>query len=171
MWSCTSTQRQSLARGTNNHIFTENGNTYCCIGAQPGRAKRGAQSGLYKLKYRFPSKEGDPMHRILKNLEYAFDRYMGTDIIQHISCARSRFKFKTMDPSPLLTHEKLARYYNGLGFGINIYLRSQLIGTSLCQLFKLTSTTMIIKSMIRPYITLFSQELEWLWLFDFLSFI
>ena len=33
MQSCALTQRQSLARGTNNHIFTENGNKYCCIGA------------------------------------------------------------------------------------------------------------------------------------------
>jgi hypothetical protein len=29
-----------------------------------------------------------------------------------------------MEPSPSLTHKKLARYYNGLGFGINVYLRS-----------------------------------------------
>jgi hypothetical protein len=46
MRSCASTQQQSLARGTQNHVFTENGNKYCCIGAQPGRAKRGALSGL-----------------------------------------------------------------------------------------------------------------------------
>jgi hypothetical protein len=47
MQSCALTQRQPLARGTNNHIFTENGSEYCCIGAQPGRAERGVQSGLY----------------------------------------------------------------------------------------------------------------------------
>jgi hypothetical protein len=59
------------------------------------------------------------MHRVLKHAEYAFNRYMDTDIIQHISCARSQVKFKMMEPSPLLTPKKLARYYNGLGFGIN----------------------------------------------------
>jgi hypothetical protein len=31
-----------------------------------------------------------------------------------------------MEPSPSLTHEKLARYYNGLGVGINVYLRSHI---------------------------------------------
>jgi hypothetical protein len=51
---------------------------------------------------------------------------MDTDIIRHISCARSRVKFKTMEPSPSSTHKKLARYYNGLGFGINVYLRSHI---------------------------------------------
>ncbi len=40
MRSCASTQQQSLARGTQNHVFIENGNKYCCIGAQPGRAKK-----------------------------------------------------------------------------------------------------------------------------------
>jgi hypothetical protein len=81
MQSCASAQRQSIARGTNNHVFTENGNKYCCIGAQPGRAERGVQSGLHRLKYRFPSKEWDSMHRVLKRAEYAFDRYVDTDII------------------------------------------------------------------------------------------
>jgi hypothetical protein len=105
---------------TNNHVFTENSNKYCCIGAQPGRAERGVQSGLYRLKYGFPSKEWDSIHRV------AFDRYMDTDIIRHISCARSRVKFKTMEPSPSSTHKKLARYYNGLGFGIIVFLRSHI---------------------------------------------
>jgi hypothetical protein len=93
----------------------ENGNKYCCVGAQPGRAERGVQSGLYRLKYGFPSKEWDSIHSVLKPAEYAFDRYMDTDIIRHISYARSWVKFKTMEPSPLSTHKKLARYYNGLG--------------------------------------------------------
>jgi hypothetical protein len=79
--SCASTQCQSLARGTNNHVFTENANKYCCIDAQPGRAERGVQFGLYRLKYRFSSKEWDSIHRVLKRAEYAFDRYMDTDII------------------------------------------------------------------------------------------
>ena len=126
MQSCALTQHQSLAKGTNNHVFMENGNKYCCVGAQPGRAERGVQSGLYRLKYKFPSKEWDSIHRVLKRAEYAFDRYIDTDIIRHISCARSWVKFKTMEPSPLSTHKKLARYYNGLGFGINVYLRSHI---------------------------------------------
>jgi hypothetical protein len=126
MQSCASTQRQSLARGTNNHVFTENSNKYCCIGAQLGRAEKGVQSGLYRLKYGFPSKEWVFIHRVLKRTDYAFDRYMDTDIIQHISCARSRVKIKTVEPSPSSTHKKLARYYNGLSFGINVYLRSHI---------------------------------------------
>jgi hypothetical protein len=126
MGSCASTQCQSLARGTNNHVFMENGNKYCCVGAQPERAERGVQSGLYRLKYGFPSKEWDSIHRALKRAEYAFNRYMDTDIIQHISCARSRVKFKMMEQSPSTTHKKLARYYNGLSFEINVYLRSHI---------------------------------------------
>jgi hypothetical protein len=104
----------------------ENGNKYCCVGAQPRRAERGIQSGLYRLKYGFPSKEWDSIYRVLKRAEYALDRYMDTDIIQHISCVRFGVKFKTMAPSPSLTHKNSARYYNGLDFGINVYLRSHI---------------------------------------------
>ncbi len=125
--SWASTQRQSLARGTNNHVFTENGNKYCCAGAQTGRAERGVQSGLYRLKYGFLSKEWDSIHRVLKRAEYAFDRYMDTDIIRNISCARSQVKFKMMELSLSFTHKKSARNYNGLSFGINVYLRSHII--------------------------------------------
>jgi len=58
MRSCASTQQQSLVRGTKNHVFTEKSNKYCCVGAQPGRAERGVQSGLYQLKNGFHSHEG-----------------------------------------------------------------------------------------------------------------
>ncbi len=126
MRSCALTQQQLLARGTRNHVFTENSNKYCCVGAQPGRAERGVLSSLYRLKHGFPSKEWDSLHKLLKRGEYAFDRYMDTDVIRHISCAQSRVHFKTMEPSPSSSHQKNARYYNGLGFGINVYLRSHI---------------------------------------------
>jgi hypothetical protein len=124
MRSCASTQQQSLVRGTKNHVFTEKSNKYCCVGAQPGRAERGVQSGLYRLKNGFQSHEWDSLHKLLKRGEYAFDKYIDTDVIRHISCAKSRVNFKTMEPSPSSSNKKTARYYNGLGFGINIYLRS-----------------------------------------------
>ena len=121
--TCASTQRQSLARGKGNHVFTENNSKYCCVGAQPGRAQKGVLSGLYRLKHGFESKDWDTLHKLLKRAEYAFDRYMNTDIIRHISCARSRVNFKTMEPSPSSSHQKTGRYYSGLGFGINVFLR------------------------------------------------
>ncbi len=118
MRTCALTQPQSLSRGKKNCVFTEDGNKYCCIGAQPGRAERGVQSGLYRLNHGLSSKEWDLMH--------AFDRFMDTNVIQHISCARSRVNYKTMGPSPSSSNKKHARYYNGLGFGINVYLRSHI---------------------------------------------
>jgi hypothetical protein len=81
MRSCASTQQQLLARGTQNNVFMENGNKYCCVGAQPGRAIRGVLSGFYRLKNGFPSNEWDSIHKLLKHAEYAFDRFMDTDII------------------------------------------------------------------------------------------
>jgi hypothetical protein len=99
-----------LARGNQNHVFTENNNKYCCVGAQPGRAQKGVLSGLYRLKHGFESMEWDSLHKLLKRVEYAFDRYMDTDIIRHISCAWSRVNFKTMEPSPSSSQQKTSRY-------------------------------------------------------------
>jgi hypothetical protein len=107
MRSCASTQQQSLARDTQNHVLTENGNKYCCVGAQQGRTKRGVLSGLYRLKNGFPSNEWDTIHKLLKCAEYAFDRFMDTDIIRHIICARSKVNFKTMEPSMSSSYQRL----------------------------------------------------------------
>jgi hypothetical protein len=57
-----------------------------------------------------PSKEWDSIHKVLKRAEYALDMYMDIDIIRHISCARSRVNFKTMEASPTSSHTKLAHY-------------------------------------------------------------
>jgi hypothetical protein len=107
-------------------VFTDNSNKYCCVGAQPGRAEKGVQFGLYRLKHGFQSNDWDSLQKLLKRGEYAFNKYIDTDIIRHISCAKSRVNFKTMEPSPSSSHKKTARYYNGLGFGIIVYLRSHI---------------------------------------------
>jgi hypothetical protein len=118
-----STQHQSLLRGTLNRVFTEGGNEYCCVGALPGRAERGVQSGLYRLKNGLPSKEWDTIHKVMKRAEHAFDKVMDTDTIRHVSCVKKRVHFRMMEPSPSSSNERSARYYNGLRFGINIFLR------------------------------------------------
>ncbi len=53
-----------------------------------------------------------------------FNTYMNTDVIRHVTCARSRVSFRTMKPSPSSTSKTSTRYYNGLGFGINVFLRT-----------------------------------------------
>jgi hypothetical protein len=93
-------------KGHKEPSFTEDGNNYCCIGVQPGRAERGVKSGLYRLKHGFPSEHWDSLHKVMKHAEYAFDMYMGTEIIRHISSARSRVNYKTMEPSPSSSNKK-----------------------------------------------------------------
>jgi hypothetical protein len=53
--------------------------------------------------------------------EYAFDMFMDTEVIQHILQARGRVKSQTMEPSPSRLHAKSARYFNAVGFGINVF--------------------------------------------------
>ena len=123
MRSCASAQVRSLSRGKRSHVFTDLENKYCCVGAQPGRNQRGVQSGHYRLEQGFESKDWDTLHKLLKRAEHAFDKYLDTDVIRHIACARTRVPFKTMEPSPSSLHQAPSRYYNGIGFGINVFLR------------------------------------------------
>lgn len=122
--SCAKNQRTTLSRGTKNHVFVEDNHKYCCVGSQPCRAERGVKSGSYRLKNGLQSKEWDVIHNILRRAEHAFERYMDTEVIQHITAAKQRVNYRTMDPSPFSSGVKSARIYNGMGFGINVYLRS-----------------------------------------------
>ncbi len=122
--SCAKNQRTTLSRGTQNHVFLEDNHKYCCIGSQPCRAERGVRSGSYRLKNGFQSKEWDVIHNVLRRSEYAFDRYMDTEVIQHITAAKQRVNYRTMEPLLQSSGVKLGRIYNGMGFGINVYLRS-----------------------------------------------
>ncbi len=49
---------------------------------------------------------------------------MDTEVIQHIAAAKKRVNYRTMDLLPLSSGIKSARIYNGMDFGINVYLRS-----------------------------------------------
>ena len=82
MNSCARTQPQSLVRGFSKQVFTDGHLArYYCVGAQPGRAERGVQSGLYKLKYGFPCSDWDTLLNLLQRAEYAFDMFGSTDMI------------------------------------------------------------------------------------------
>ncbi len=67
-------------------MFTDHDNKYYSIGAQPGGAERGVQSGLHKLKHNFPNHHWDYTRKVLKRAEYAFDMFMDTEVIQHHAC-------------------------------------------------------------------------------------
>ncbi len=123
MRSCAQTQPKSLSRGMQNHFFTDHDNIYYSIGAQPGRAEKGVQSGLYKTKHGFPNHHWDSIHKLLKCAECVFVMFMDTEVIWHIVQARRREKFWTTKPSPSGLHAKSARYYNAVDFGINVFLR------------------------------------------------
>jgi hypothetical protein len=123
MRSCAQAQPQFLSRGRQNHVFTDHDDKYYSVGAQPGRAERGVQSGLYKMKHGFLNHHWDCIHKVLKRAEYTFDMFIDTEVIQHIMQARGHVKFQMMKPSPSLLHAKSARYYNAVGFGINVFLR------------------------------------------------
>jgi hypothetical protein len=75
-----------------------------------------------------------------------------------------------MELSPSLTHKKLARYYNGLSFGINAYLRSHINWNFTMSIVQAHINNCDCQVMIVSYVTLLSQELEQLWHFGLVTF-
>ena len=68
-------------------------------------------------------------------------------------------------------HKKTnARYYNGLGFGINVYLRSHIDADFTMSIVQAHMTTTIMSWMIKSYVILHSQELGWLLHFVLVTF-
>ena len=121
---CALTQRQSLTRGKQRRVYSNSKNKYCCVGVQPGRNVRGVISGHHKIQQGFTSKQWDILLNTLKKAEHAFDKYVNTDVIRHITCAKSRINFATMVPTASSAKYNPSRYYSGLGFGLNVHLRA-----------------------------------------------
>ena len=121
---CALTQRQSLTRGKQRRVYSSSKHKYCCVGIQPGRNVRGVISGHYRIQQGFPSKQWDIFHNTLNQAEHAFDKYVNTDVIRHVTCAKSRIKFATMVPTASSVKSNPTRYYSGLGFGVNVHLRA-----------------------------------------------
>ena len=125
MKSCARTQPQSLARGVSNQVFSDRAPRYYCVGCQASRAERGVKDGQYKLKYGFPSHDWDVLLALTRRAEHAFDAFCSTNMIRHIVAARDRVPFLTMAPaSSSSSGQESARYYNGTGFGLNVFLRT-----------------------------------------------
>ncbi len=125
MHSCALTQPHSLSWGERNHVFTDDNNKYYCIGAQPGQAERGVQSGLYKLKYGCGTSDWDAILNMLKCTEHAFNMFGDTDVIWHLVKAWWRVNFVIMESShdhSSSKHLTAAWYYNGVSFSINVYI-------------------------------------------------
>ena len=172
MNSCARTQPQSLVRGSSKQVFTDGHPArYYCVGAQPGRAERGVQSGLYKLKYGFPCSDWDTLLNLLQRAEYAFDMFGSTDMIRHIVEAKKRVPYPTMAPSPSSSTAKhSARDYNGVGFGLNVFLRCHVDNDFTIPSCRCTWIDCITR-MILSYATFAFPELELLSLSDLAIFL
>ena len=111
---CALTQRQSLTRGKQQRVYSNSEHKYCCVGVQPGRNVRGVISGHYRIQQGFPSKQWDILHNTLNQAEHVFDKYVNTDVICHVTCAKSRIKFATMVTTASSVKSNPTRYYSGL---------------------------------------------------------
>jgi hypothetical protein len=117
------TKKQSnVIRGKSKEVFGKH--KYCCVGAKRRRFTSGIEPGQYKLNS--GSKEDwDCVVSAVRRSEHAFYAYSNTDVIRHIRDARELVSWETIKFSDA-TDEKGASIYNGIAFGVNVYLRAHI---------------------------------------------
>lgn len=112
----------NLLRGKGKEVF---GNKkYCCVGAKRRRFSSGIEPGHYKFE-NASSDDWDCIVSAVKRCEHAFYAYSKTDVIRHIQKARELVNWETIKFSNT-TDDGSAQIFNGLAFGVNVYLRAHI---------------------------------------------
>ena len=124
---CIRAQSKTLHRGVHRQVFSDESDKYCCLGTQAGRANRGVQHGYHRIKKGFTNEHWDCLYNTLKKGEQAFYQYASTNVIRQVFEAKNLIQFKTMQSSESRSGKedncKSARIFNGIGFGVNFFLR------------------------------------------------
>ena len=117
-----SKSKNKLVRGNSKTVFGKT--KYCCVGAKPRRNAPGVEPGHYNLSGASKD-EWDCIVKAVRRSEHAFYGYAGTDAIRHINEAREVVDWERIKYSDE-KDEKEASIFNGIAFGINVYLRAHI---------------------------------------------
>jgi hypothetical protein len=115
-------KQSNVVRGKSKQVFGNN--KYCCVGAKRRRYSPGIEPGLYKLTCGSKT-DWDCVVSAVKRAEHAFYAFSNTEIIRHIRDARELIEWDTINFSDA-TDEVGARIFNGIAFGVNVYLRAHI---------------------------------------------
>jgi hypothetical protein len=121
--SCEKLRRTSLVRGDRKRIFGDHGKPvwYTCAGVQVSRNSPNVLDAA-------PSMDALPMNdwlclmRIMRWAENCFEYIADHEAVSHIRAAKALLDFKTMN-IPADESITPAKYFGGIGFGCNVYLR------------------------------------------------
>lgn len=114
--------KNKLVRGKSKTVFGEY--KYCCVGAQPRRNAPGVEPGHYNLNG-VSREDWDCIVKAVRRSEHAFYGYASTDTIRHINEARDVVSWERIKYSDE-KEEKEASIFNGIAFGVNVYLRAHI---------------------------------------------
>ena len=118
-----SKKESNVIRGTSKTVFGEN--KYCCVGAKPRRNARGVEPGMFHLKG-VAMEDWNTVVRAVKRCEHAFYAYSDTEVIAHIREARKIVPWETIQCINDGGKNSNPTIYNGIAFGVNVYLRAHI---------------------------------------------
>ena len=120
---CVKAQRKSVKCGSKLEVFAHTAtNEYMCVGTQACQAEKGLNCGYHRIKKGFTNEHWDILFKTLKKGEHAFDAYSPTDVICHVHEAKKLKGYQTMKSSPTSESIKESCRFNGIVFGINVFL-------------------------------------------------
>ena len=120
---CEKLQKTSVKRSDGKRIFGDYGKPvmYTCVGVQVSRNSREVLN-CNAVMEKLPECHWHVLMKLMRHAEYCFEAIADNEVISHLYHAKQVVPFKTMS-MPSSSHKSTSKYYGGLAFGCNVFLR------------------------------------------------
>ena len=120
---CEKLKKTSVTRSDGKRIFGDYGKSvmYTCVGVQVSRNSPEVLN-FNAVMEKLPECHWHVLMKLMRHAEYCFEAIADNEVISHLYHAKQVVPFKTMT-MPFSSHKSALKYYGGLAFGCNVFLR------------------------------------------------
>jgi len=120
---CEKLKKTAVKRSDGKRIFGDYGKRvmYTCVGVQVSRNSREVLN-CNAVMENLAECHWNVLMKLMRHAEYCFEAIADNKVISHLYHAKQVVPFKTMS-MPSSSHKSTLKYYGGLAFGCNVFLR------------------------------------------------